>query len=62
MLLTGAGAQGVAEVKADDKVQIRFLNGFTGGDGEYMRKITDGFNESQDQYEIVESVGKRIIT
>ena len=44
MLLTGAGAQGVAEVKADDKVQIRFLNGFTGGDGEYMRKITDVFN------------------
>lgn len=58
MLLTGAGAQGVTEVKADDKVQIRFLNGFTGGDGAYMRKITDGFNESQDKYEIVESQEK----
>ena len=58
MLLTGVGSQGVTEVKADDKVQIRFLNGFTGGDGEYMRKITDGFNESQDKYEIVESQEK----
>lgn len=40
------------------KTQITFLNGFTGGDGGYMRKITDGFNQSQDQYEIVESQEK----
>lgn len=37
-----------------EKVKIRFINGFTGGDGGYMRKITDGFNKSQDKYEIEE--------
>lgn len=41
-----------------EKIQISFLNGFTGGDGEFMRKITDGFNESQDKYEIIESQDK----
>lgn len=40
------------------KIKISFLNGFTGGDGEYMRKITDGFNASQDVYEVVESQEK----
>lgn len=49
---------GAVPVRADDKVQIRFLNGFTGGDGGYMREITDGFNASQDKYEIVESQEK----
>lgn len=44
------------------KVQITFLNGFTGGDGDFMRKITDGFNASQDQYEIVESQEKDHLT
>lgn len=38
----------------DGATEIRFLNGFTGGDGEFMRKITDGFNESQDDYFINE--------
>lgn len=32
------------------KVAIRFINGFTGGDGAFMTKIVDGFNASQDQY------------
>ncbi|MRX72478.1 extracellular solute-binding protein [Bacillus lacus] len=36
------------------KIEISFLNGFTGGDGAYMRKITEGFNQSQDQYHVVE--------
>jgi len=36
------------------KVQISFINGFTGGDGAYMKKITDAFNASQDKYEVVE--------
>lgn len=43
---------------SSEKIKISFLNGFTGGDGGYMRKITDGFNESQDKYEIVESQEK----
>lgn len=57
VVVSGMGA-GITEVRADDKVQIRFLNGFTGGDGGYMREITDGFNASQDKYEIVESQEK----
>ncbi len=34
------------------KVTIKFINGFTGGDGAYMTKIVDGFNASQDKYVI----------
>ena len=44
------------------KIQISFLNGFTGGDGDFMKKITDGFNSSQDKYEIVESQEKDHLT
>lgn len=33
-----------------DRIAINFINGFTGGDGAFMREITDSFNESQDQY------------
>ena len=40
------------------KVKIKFINGFTGGDGAYMKKITDGFNKSQDKYEIEETQDK----
>lgn len=47
---------------ADEKVQIQFLNGLTGGDGAFMRKITDGFNASQDKYEIIESQEKDHLT
>ncbi len=36
------------------KVKLTFINGFTGGDGAYMRKITDGFNKSQDKYFVEE--------
>ncbi|PPA69620.1 extracellular solute-binding protein [Jeotgalibacillus proteolyticus] len=35
--------------------QIKFINGFTGGDGSYMTKIVDDFNESQDEFEVVQS-------
>lgn len=35
---------------AQGKTKITFINGFTGGDGPYMSKIVDGFNESQDKY------------
>ena len=35
---------------AEGKTKITFINGFTGGDGPFMSKIVDGFNESQDQY------------
>lgn len=47
---------------ADDKIQIQFLNGLTGGDGAFMRKITDGFNASQDKYEVIESQEKDHLT
>lgn len=39
---------------AEGKVKISFINGFTGGDGEYMKKITDSFNASQDKYVVTE--------
>lgn len=55
------GATGEA-ASADGKIQIEFLNGLTGGDGDYMRKITDGFNASQDKYQIVESQEKDHLT
>ncbi len=38
----------------EGKIEIAFINGFTGGDGAYMKKITDGFNHAQDKYHIVE--------
>ena len=47
---------------ADEKIQIQFLNGLTGGDGAFMRKITDGFNASQDKYEVIESQEKDHLT
>jgi ABC-type glycerol-3-phosphate transport system substrate-binding protein len=39
---------------SNGKVKITFINGFTGGDGAYMKKITEAFNASQDKYEVVE--------
>lgn len=39
---------------SSEKVKISFIDGFTGGDGPYMKKIIDGFNASQDKYEIEE--------
>lgn len=46
---TTAGPESQA---AGDKTTITFINGFTGGDGPFMTKIVDAFNESQDQYYI----------
>jgi ABC-type glycerol-3-phosphate transport system substrate-binding protein len=60
VLVLGAcsGGNNSSSKSKDGKVQISFINGFTGGDGAYMKKITDGFNASQDKYEIVESQEK----
>ena len=58
----GSGGENSKSGGSSDKVQIHFLNGFTGGDGEFMKKITDGFNSSQDEYEIVESQEKDHLT
>jgi len=52
----------VSQAAESDKIKITFLNGFTGGDGEFMRKITDGFNASQSKYEVVESQEKDHLT
>jgi ABC-type glycerol-3-phosphate transport system substrate-binding protein len=54
----GGGGSGGSGETADGKIELTFINGFTGGDGEYMKKITNGFNESQDKYVIKESQEK----
>lgn len=51
-----------AAALAGEKTQIHFLNGLTGGDGAYMRKITDGFNAAQDKYEVIEAQEKDHLT
>ena len=58
---TDASEEVTQEVESD-RIKITFLNGFTGGDGDFMRKITDGFNASQSKYEIVESQEKDHLT
>ena len=46
-----AGGTGAPKTGASgDAVTIKFVNGFTGGDGGFMTKIVDGFNESQSRY------------
>ncbi|MGG3467579.1 hypothetical protein ABES02_08880 [Neobacillus pocheonensis] len=56
---SGGGSSSSGEKSKDNgKVKISFINGFTGGDGAYMKKITNGFNASQDKYEVVESQEK----
>ena len=47
---SAAQSGGASSADAAGKTKITFINGFTGGDGPYMSKIVDGFNESQDQY------------
>jgi ABC-type glycerol-3-phosphate transport system substrate-binding protein len=42
------------EKTSDGKIKISFINGFTGGDGAYMKKITEAFNASQDKYVVTE--------
>lgn len=51
------GGSGSGET-ADGKIELTYINGFTGGDGDFMKKITNGFNESQDKYVIKESQEK----
>lgn len=48
----GGSGDGGASASGDaaGKVKISFINSFTGGDGPFMSKIVDGFNESQDTY------------
>lgn len=59
VLIVGGCSNGDKDsVSKDGKVEIKFINGFTGGDGEYMKKITEGFNDSQDKYRVVESQEK----
>ena len=55
-------AAGETAAASGEKVTITYLNGFTGGDGDFMRKITDGFNASQDKYEVIESQEKDHMT
>lgn len=51
----GASAQsGGTDASAAGKVTINFIDPFTGGDGGFMKQITDGFNKSQDKYVIKE--------
>lgn len=57
LITAGCGSAGNADKPSaaeNGKTTITFLNGFTGGDGGYMKKITDGFNSSQDKYFIKE--------
>ena len=58
---TAASAETKAEVQSEasqpaesteGKTTITFINGFTGGDGPFMTKIVDSFNQSQDKYYI----------
>ncbi|MGI2326886.1 extracellular solute-binding protein [Planococcus sp. YIM B11945] len=58
MFLAACGGGGSGDTTADGKTKITFINGFTGGDGDYMKKITAGFNESQDKYVVEESQEK----
>jgi multiple sugar transport system substrate-binding protein len=45
-----------------DKITISFIDGFTGGDGGYMKQITDGFNKSQNKYVVKEMQEKDYLT
>ncbi|MEA5012289.1 MAG: extracellular solute-binding protein [Angelakisella sp.] len=47
---TPSGSSSTASQSAPGKVTVKFINGFTGGDGAFMTKIVDSFNASQDQY------------
>jgi ABC-type sugar transport system, periplasmic component len=53
--MSGSSADSAGSAAGNgEKVKISFIDGFTGGDGAYMKKIIDGFNASQDKYEIDE--------
>ena len=49
---TSATPKDTTSTSSGNKVNISFINGFTGGDGPFMTKIVDAFNASQDQYHI----------
>lgn len=55
---TSAAPAASTEAATGERIEISFINGFTGGDGAFMRQITDGFNASQDKYTVVESQEK----
>jgi multiple sugar transport system substrate-binding protein len=42
------GAQVASGAYEGPKVELQFWNGFTGGDGDYMRKMVDTFNSEHD--------------
>lgn len=50
MMLSVVGCSSSNDSADSSKTTISFINGFTGGDGAYMTKIVDAFNESQDKY------------
>lgn len=56
LLLAGcsSGSSSDSEKTKGGKIKISFINGFTGGDGAYMKKITEAFNASQDKYVVTE--------
>jgi multiple sugar transport system substrate-binding protein len=54
VIFAGGSRQGGATPPGAGPITISFINGFTGGDGGFMRKITDGFNASQSKYRIDE--------
>ncbi|MBZ5201926.1 extracellular solute-binding protein [Planomicrobium chinense] len=58
LFLSACGGGSGSGETADGKIELTYINGFTGGDGDFMKKITDGFNESQDKYVIKESQEK----
>lgn len=60
MILSACGGGGSSSggTTEDGKIIIKYINGFTGGDGDFMKKITNGFNESQDKYVVEESQEK----
>lgn len=58
LFLTACGGGSGSGETADGKIELTYINGFTGGDGDFMKKITNGFNESQDKYVIKESQEK----
>lgn len=47
---SGSDVSSTAVNIPEDRIAINFIDGFTGGDGAFMKKITDSFNESQETY------------
>ena len=56
LLISAAPFASATNTPADSsgRIIISFINGFTGGDGGFMKKITDGFNANQDKYFVEE--------